>query len=665
MARDILQIVTALSHGELPAAGPRVFGPFLLERRIALGGSAEVYLARRLDVPDSAPVIVKRLLPSQRVRGDDDILMREARLMSLFDHDNIVRVYGAGAIDGEPYIAMEYVDGLDLARVIQRSSSGKQACPHELAAYVAMQIAAGLDAVHSTTGESGEPLRISHGDVCPSNVYLSVVGDIKLGDFGIARVNSKKSGYVQAVTTGHISYLAPEQLTGEGPGPWSDIYALGVILGELLIGEPIFPGEGQLATMLSIRDGNIEPLRRAASQLPPGLFAVCERALARDPSRRYATAREFADALQRFAQAPGGHDLKKSVAGWVAWAKNNVRIAEELEQHVRESVGFMRAIRTSTRAENTSEEWCQLRRAASTESETLTMSRLIELLATGELSGTDEVSIDGNGFTPLARIPELARHILPSTSSVTSQLFGPGPPDYVANFEDVSFLQVLGKLFTEKTTGSLFVLDSSYGRQQRKDLYFRNGRLVHVASTDPQELLGEYLIRKNLLSREQLRSALAHMARRRGQLGESLIALRLLDPVDVFNALRNQGRDRVAALCGWRQGMAQLYRNSEPEHVLFPLDLELPLCMLKGAEDAQLEPSPNYQRVLPGPHAPAVGTTGSNVPLLNIVPSLARKQVTLQTARRELELLQPGTVSYARTNACLVVAEAIGWVRFA
>jgi hypothetical protein len=147
-------------------------------------------------------------------------------------------------------------------------------------------------------------------------------------------------------------------------------------------------------------------------------------------------------------------------------------------------------------------------------------------------------------------------------------------------------------------------------------------------------------------------------------LGESLITLRLLDPVDVFNALRNQGRDRVAALCAWPHGTAHLYRDGEPDHVLFPLDLELPLCMVKGAEDAQLQPDAQYQRIVLGALAPAVGTTGSSVPLLNAVPALARKQVSLQTARRELESLQPGAISYARTNACLVVAEALGWIRF-
>jgi hypothetical protein len=169
---------------------------------------------------------------------------------------------------------------------------------------------------------------------------------------------------------------------------------------------------------------------------------------------------------------------------------------------------------------------------------------------------------------------------------------------------------------------------------------------------------------KNLLSREQLRAALAHMTRRQGQLGESLIALRLLDPVDVFNALRNQGRDRVAALCGWQRGTAHLYRSAEPEHVLFPLDLELSLCMVKGAEDAGLAPLTNYRRLALGPASPAVGTAGSSVPLLNIIPSLARKQVSLQTARAELANLHPGAVSLARSNACLVVAAALDWVRF-
>jgi eukaryotic-like serine/threonine-protein kinase len=650
----------------MPSSQQKSFGPFVLERRIALGGSAEVYLAHRSDGPNRAPLVIKRLIPSRRTRGDDDILTREARLMSLFQHKNIVEVYDAGSIEGEPYIAMEYVDGLDLSRVLRRSSNGNQACPHELACYIVRRVAFALEAAHSAVGPGGETLHVSHGDVCPSNVYLSVTGNVKLGDFGIARINSKRLGSIQSTTNGHVAYLAPEQLTGEAPGPWSDIYALGVILGELLIGEPIFSGSGQLATMLSIRDGNIQPLLDAAPRLPAGILQICERAIARDPSARFATATEFAEALAVY-ESSANCDLQKSLAGWVSWAKNNLRVAEDLEQQVRESVQFMRAVRsisTPTGSAAHSDEYCRIRRCSEASELKVPVSRLIELLATGDFGSEDEVAFEDRDFEPLSRIPELARHLAPSTSSVTSVLFTPGPPDYVTDFEDVPFIRVLGKVCTEKTTGSLFVLDSSYGRQQRKDLYFRSGRLVHVASSDPQELLGEYLVRKNLLSRDQLRAALLHMTRRRGQLGESLIALRLIDPVDVFNALRNQGRDRVAALCAWPKGTAHLYRNAEPEQVLFPLDLELPLCMVKGAEDAQLQPEAHHQRIVLGALAPIVGTTGSSVPLLNAVPALARKQVSIQTARRELESLQPGAASLARTNACLVVAEALGWIRF-
>jgi serine/threonine protein kinase len=350
--------------------------------------------------------------------------------------------------------------------------------------------------------------------VCPSNIYLSVQGSVKLGDFGIARVRAKQTGTTPHTTNGHIGYLAPEQLTGEPTGTWSDIYSLGVILGELLIGEPIFSGSGQLATMLSIRDGRIDPLRRAAPNLPKGLVEICERALARDPAARYATAEAFALELMPF-EATAGLDLRLSLAGWVSWAKNNARLASELEQHVRESVGFMRAVRgASTQtlqspsdsgsglqssrtaaSQHMREEFCRIRRSATDPGETIQVSRLIELLATGYLGARDEVCFDAEPFIALSQIPELARHILPSSSTVTSVLFTPGPPDYVADFADTPFLRVLAKLYTESATGSLFVLDSADGKQNRKDLYFRAGRLVHVASSDRQELLGEYLVR--------------------------------------------------------------------------------------------------------------------------------------------------------------------------
>lgn len=690
---------------------PIPFGPFLLRRRIAVGGFAEVFLAESAEDPAGPPLVVKRLLPSLRAKGDVDILQREAELHRMVEHPNVVKVVEAGAVDGEPYIAMEYVDGLDLYRLLQRSSSSRQAIPPTLAVYIGRNLAEALYAVHTAKHKSGDGPAMIHGDVSPSNIYLGTDGSVKLGDFGIARLATQRQVEGEPVrAAGHFGYLAPEQLTGEAQDQRVDVFALGAVIGELLHGSRIFPGSGQLAVMLSIRDGNIAPLRAIAGKLPQGLFQVCERALMRNPEDRYASAREFAAALAPFEQ-PNPGALRQSLASWVMWAKDKSKFAQDLEQRVRESVNMMKAVSKSssgvkalrdltdrnerragdataaieqgeTEPPSSAEpialarpspgpdgsypmlrtaEDSRVRRAGSSEVECVPFSKLLEMVATGELQLTDEVALWGAPFQPVEKIEELARHLLPSTTQTTSRMFGPGLPDFVADFRDVPMLKVLGKIHNEKRTCSLFVTQSMRYREQRKDVYIREGRLLHVTSTDPDELLGRYLVHHNVLSEEQLDQALSQLGRSKKQLGEVLIGLGMVDAVDIFTALRNQGRDRIAALCGWKRGNAQLYPGAAPERMLFPLDLDLSLCMMAGALRNEL--APPDARIVSGPRAPAVGDKSGCIPLLNLVPMVARKRMT--TAQALMELVPLGRrKSDEEAKAALVVAEALEWIVF-
>jgi serine/threonine-protein kinase len=691
---------------------PIAFGPYLLRQRIAVGGFAEVFLADTVASPSAPPLVVKRLLPSLRARGDVDILEREAELHRLVRHPNVVKVVDAGTVEGEPYIAMEYVDGLDLHRLLQRSSSSHQAIPPTLAVHIGRNLADALGAVHTAKHKQGDGPAMIHGDVSPSNIYLGTDGSVKLGDFGIARLATQRQVDDEPVrAAGHFGYLAPEQLTGEAQDQRVDVFALGAVLGELLHGSRVFPGSGQLAVMLSIRDANIAPLRAIAAKLPRGLFEVCERALMRDPSDRYASAQEFSAALRPFEQ-PSTEALRHSLSSWVMWAKDKSKFAQDLEQRVRESVNMMKAVSKSnsgvkalrdlgdktersafdpaaaklgvsdTEPPSSAEpialgrpagspagpnplvrtsENSQVRRTGSGEIESVPFSKLLEMVATGELKLTDEVALWGAPFQPVEKIEELARHLLPSTTQTTSRMFGPGLPDFIADFSEVPMLEVLAKIHNEKRTCTLFVTQSRRYREQRKDVYIRDGRLLHVTSTDPDELLGHYLVHHNVLTEEQLEQALAQLGRGKKQLGEILIGLGLVDAVDIFTALRNQGRDRIAALCGWKRGSAQLYAGAAPERMLFPLDLDLTLCMMAGALRNGL--APPDARIFPGPRAPAVGDKSTSVPLLNLVPMVARKRMT--TAQALMELVPLGKrKSDEEAKAALVVAEALDWIAY-
>src|SRR5258706_3976350 len=150
-------------------------------------------------------------------------------------------------------------------------------------------------------------------------------------------------------------------------------------------------------------------------------------------------------------------------------------------------------------------------------------------------------------------------------------------------------LQVLFKVLEGKETGVLFAEREADGSFEagRKELYFLDGKLHHVASNNAHELLGEYLVRRGKLAREELDLALAVLPRYGGRMGDTLISLGLVGPVDIFRAIRDQGRDRVADLFLWRGGQLTFYRGHTAPHVEFPLDLELPALMLAGLETAR------------------------------------------------------------------------------
>ncbi|HYJ10867.1 MAG TPA: serine/threonine-protein kinase, partial [Polyangiaceae bacterium] len=546
---------------ESKAKAPQPFGPFVLERRIAVGGSAEVFLARpKIGTQPAAHLVVKRLLRSVREGGEFDALEREAELHRAVRHPNVVDVYGAGMVGDEPYLALEYVDGVDLYRLLRRAEAEQRRFPPGLAAYIAREVAEALTAVHGARDSEGNALHIVHRDVTPSNILLSTDGSIKLGDFGIARFEHrlKPTQHSGGGLKGKFGYLSPEQVAGEPSDHRADLFALAAVFGEMLIGERVFPGSGQLAVLLAIRDVNIEPLRRAGGILPPGVLAVCEKGLSRDPDDRYANAGELAQAFAAF-EKPSRDELKKILCEWVVWAKDSSELVKRIEGQIRDSVQRMQAVRTrssgtmpAVKGPSQSSVVAQrpdvaqgadvgsrVKRTDGQLVEHVPFAKLIEMIATGELGGEDEVALMGEQFKPIREINELARHLLPSTTATTSRIFEPGVPDYQALLRDTSMLEVLAHMRQKGETGALFVERArSMGASVRKELYLSGGRLLHVASSEREELLGEYLVRRGRLQREQLEAALGSLQRFGGRLGDTLIGLGLVDAVDVFRTIR-------------------------------------------------------------------------------------------------------------------------------
>lgn len=543
---------------------------------------------------------MKRLLPHFANDAEGRTMFdREARLHAAVTHENVVTVFHAGKDErGEPYLAMEYIDGVDGYRLLRRLRQEAEFLPIGVAVYIAREVLRALESVHAATDPtSGGSLGIVHRDVSPSNIYLSKDGGVKLGDFGIARSTTRPTLRSEQghVLKGKFAYLAPEQVAGEPSDHRADLFSLAGVLAEMLLNRPLFPGGGQLAILLAIRDCKIDALTEIRARLPPGLFEVMQRALSRAPAQRYESATAFAAALAPFEADP--RLASREIAARVRWVKaagSSDKLTQTGSLKKADTPPPPAPVRTEDDGSKTSEYEplpSRVVKADGTEHGPWSFARLMEALATGQIQRGDRVDFVGRGLRPAEEIEEFAR-FFPSDPA-TSEVDGPGAPDFQDEIGPRTMLDTLMRVLGQRETGVLFAErseDEESGvpsRSGRKELYFVGGRLHHVASSNAQELLGEYLVRRKKLAREELDLALAVLPRYGGRMGDTLISMGLVGPVDIFRAIRDQGRDRVADLFLWRGGHLSFYRGATAPHVEFPLDLELPGLMLSGLETAK------------------------------------------------------------------------------
>jgi serine/threonine protein kinase len=282
-------------------------GRYQIISRIATGGMAEVYLAVHGELSGfRTPVVVKKVLPHLACNPQFiDMFLDEARIASLLDHPNVVRIYEVGRSGAEYFLAMELVQGKPLSAVVRRAHERNELIEHRIAAFVVAQAAAGLHHAHGQTDPLGNPLGLVHRDVSPQNLLLSFEGSVKVIDFGIARALGRISDTQTGGTKGKFGYMSPEQAKGEEVDLRTDIFALGVVLWEAVCGRRLFQRENDLATMRALI---YDPIPKPSSlvQIAPELEAIIMRALAREPNLRFPNARELANALEKFVVAAGG-----------------------------------------------------------------------------------------------------------------------------------------------------------------------------------------------------------------------------------------------------------------------------------------------------------------------------------------------------------------------
>ncbi len=585
---------------------PEQIGVYRPLHRIAVGGMAEVYRALVAQAHGGdRSVVIKRLLPS--LLTDEEYLSmfeEESRLGLLIDSPNVVEVLDSGEFEGAPYLVLEYVFGVDLWQLGRWLVRNRRRLDVPLAVYIATELLAGLEAVHDVRDKEGNPLMAVHRDVSPSNIFLSVHGDVKLGDLGIARPlvrENQRPGRRSLRAKGKLGYLAPEQVAGKTDvDQRADVFAAAVVTAELLMGQPLFTGGTELAVLLAIRDCDLTRFERHALGLPRGLVAALRNALEKVPGERTASARELREELMPFAmgarerlrdnlgalvtevldsgeQAAGSYD-RTSLARTVEASQPGVdpKVADLITPPLTPADSRPPTPNPLTVGPS------YVVLVDDDEIGPLSYAQVVQGIVQGRFRPVHRVAKDGEEPLILDAHPELSRHLPPSSRTPTEEQRGrmASTSESFSLSPSFGLLHVLARAFVEKETG-LYLCEQA---AVRKEVYVSDGEPVYVTSNQTSELLGEYLVRVGVIDRAELDLALAVMPRFDGRLGDTLIALGLVEPLLLVRHIANKSRKQLLDVFAWKEGTVSFYRQAAAPQSVFNLGLEAWSILEAGAK---------------------------------------------------------------------------------
>jgi len=315
---------------------PTLFGKYLLLERINVGGMAEVFIAKAFGVEGFERILaIKKILPT--MAEDEEFItmfIDEARISVQLNHANVVHIHELGKHDDTYFIAMEYVAGRDVRTILERYRRRKEIMPTAQAVFITSKLCDGLDYAHRKKDARGQDLHIIHRDVSPQNVLISYEGEVKVIDFGIAKAANRSQKTQAGILKGKFGYMSPEQVRGMPTDRRSDIFAVGVLLYEMLTGEKLFVGESDFSTLEKVRNADVPLPREFNPNIPPGLEKVVLKALTREPEDRYQWASDLAEDLMRFLLAGDAIYSSKHLSSYMkeAFAEDMLREAEKMER---------------------------------------------------------------------------------------------------------------------------------------------------------------------------------------------------------------------------------------------------------------------------------------------------------------------------------------------
>lgn len=598
---------------------PLMLGPYELLQRIATGGMAEVYLARRAGPHGFQKVVaVKRILP-QLAQDSDFVAMfvDEARVCARLAHPNIVQVFDFGEHDGELYMAMEYVDGTTAARLVRAAASRGEEVPLDAALYIALGVLRGLDYAHNARDDEGKPLDLVHRDVSPGNVLIDRSGAVKLTDFGIARAAEIERRTDAGQLKGKLGYMSPEQVVGRELDARSDLFTVGIALAELVMLRPLFSGPSEIDVLMRIRDADLGVLDRAGSRVPDDVRAVLFRALARDRALRYPTAAAFAEAIEEILRR---RRLQVGPAKLAAWVERLGLVqsadAEEplSETSIRQTTNLGAAAAAAVAAasphaqgqggdpslrptlppggagtatspsstpspnepRDVSPSIYRVKMPGGPAMGPLSYPRLVELFVTGGIDHRALIARESGEFRDAATFTELNRFVSSAALRWDDGVFSVA--NEVGPIDRVLLPSRMFQLALRRDTGALYFRDGT----KKKKIYLVEGVPEFVVSTDKRELFGEHLVARGQVLRMEVEMGLAMLPRYAGRLGDALCGLGVLRPIELFRAIAQQTQDRFIEVFQWRKGDVAFVRGARSHEETFPLGMDPFELVLRG-----------------------------------------------------------------------------------
>ncbi|HUJ63791.1 MAG TPA: serine/threonine-protein kinase [Kofleriaceae bacterium] len=512
-------------------ATPKQIGKYQILDRLAVGGMAELFKAQLIgQLGFEKLVAIKKILPHLATdRSFVEMFIDEARITAQLDHRNIVSVYELGTDADTPYIAMQYVDGLDVLALLRECARAQIRLPPDLAALIARDVLEALDYAHNALDVGGRRLSIVHRDISPGNVLLSWRGDVKLTDFGIARAAERRHKTEAGTLKGKYGYMSPEQVSGNDVDARSDLFSVGILLAEMVMARRLFTSTNDLDILLMVRDARLDRLHKYAQEFPVELRVLTVRALQRRPEDRWQTAGQFRDAIDEWIRRTTrvtSRDLATLIGRVINAPTADLHgtgggvIDEPLESDSGLSGPMTRAHLAQAEAD--------ARRARA------------EFIA-GEGIPEGVTAYEGSSGT----ITVTEDDVMPEAIEPTS-----GPRE-VGDLRDQPLIRVVYRLAKTKATGML----SLEGRAGvLKEAYFTEGQPQFVNSNVESERLGNFLLEQKALTPQALQRAVSVMHHFGGRLADTLVGLDLLDPLEAYRLLAKQVAAKLMEAFGWPKG---------------------------------------------------------------------------------------------------------------